>query len=216
MNRVIEEVERRIKRLEAEIEIAEEMLRRYEELGVRAKPVKVRTYSNYYAVMLLGWLAVGIIVLVYIQRRLPAGTGVPLKLYFLVLLLFAVPIIYQHLSKREESAPTEDYAERERMARIVLNSFYLPLKKALEENDAESIRNLASKLLEDPLLARGVEVLREGDPKVMAYALLLYANYSPELEEEVRETISRLHNRPLKLMLMNLIGERVGGEGGEV
>ncbi|WP_457742948.1 hypothetical protein [Thermococcus sp.] len=216
MDKVIEEVERRIKRLEAEIEIAEEMLRRYEELGVRARPIKVRNYSNYYMTMFLGWLVIGIIALVYIQKKLPTRTGVSIKLYFLVLLLFAVPVIYQHFSKREESPPTEDYSERERMARIVLNSFYLPLKKALEENDVESIKNLASKLLEDPLLARSVEAIHEGNPKIMAYALLLYANYSPELEKEIKETIKRLHNKPLKLMLINLTRESVGGENSEV
>ena len=199
------EIDRRIKRLQAEIEIAEENLRRIEELGGRAKGPKVKDYSPYYLAGMLLWFTIGLVVIVFISKRSPSGVTIPTGLYALMIVAFSVPLIYYLMTRKKKEEPERDFLERERMARLVLKAFYEPLKRAVESDDRKALETLADELLNNPSLASAIERLGEGNPKLMAYGLLLYARFEENLVEEVRETIARLHNKPVKALLTTLL-----------
>lgn len=210
------EIDRRIKRLQAEIEIAEESLRRIEELGARAKGPKVKDYSPYYLAGMLLWFTIGLVVIVFISKRSPSGVTIPTGLYALMIVAFSVPLLYYLLTRERNEEPGRDFLERERMARLVLKAFYEPLKRAVESDDRKALETLADELLNNPPLASAIERLGEGNPKLMAYGLLLYARFEENLVEEVRETIARLHNKPVKALLKTLLdlsGKGYNGEG---
>ncbi|WP_297550438.1 hypothetical protein [Thermococcus sp.] len=202
---VFDEINRRIKRLQAEIEIAEENLRRIEELGGRAKGPKVKDYSPYYLAGMLLWFTIGLVVIVFISKRSPSGVTIPTGLYAMMIVAFSVPLIYYLMTRKKKEEPERDFLERERMARLVLKAFYEPLKRAVESDDRKALETLADELLNNPSLASAIERLGEGNPKLMAYGLLLYARFEENLVEEVRETIARLHNKPVKALLTTLL-----------
>lgn len=207
--KVLEELDRRIKRLEAEIEFAEERLRYLEEIGApsKYKALKRRDYSVYYTIFIGVWMLVGLLAFMSIKDRLPGVINIPLLPYlFITLSIILIPILYLMWSKNQEvRTPMDEFEERERLARTIIASFYRPLMKAIEEDDKEAMKNLAEELLRNPVLAGAIERMNEGDPKLMAYALYLYASYTEGLEDEVKETISRLHNKPLRALLETLI-----------
>ncbi|BAD84334.1 hypothetical membrane protein, conserved [Thermococcus kodakarensis KOD1] len=203
---VFEEIEKREKRLNAIIEIAEDRLKHIEELGVKAKGPQIKDYSAYYVLITLVGMILGTAVLVIVSRRIESGIKIPIKLYVVLMLLFAIPVVYYLLFKRKPGeSPGSDLVERERMARTLLERFYKPLKEAVQADDKAKIEELANRLLEDPILASSMEILNEGDPKVVAYALLLYARYEPGLENEVKETLSIVTNKPAKALLETLL-----------
>lgn len=204
---VLEEIDRRIKRLLAEIEIIEDALGREE----RKKP-EVRDYSTYYLVGMLLWFAIGLVLLLAISKRAPSGVKIPTGLYALIVIAFSVPLAYHLLTRERKEEPGKDLLERERMARLVLKAFYEPLRKAVEENDTRAIEFLAEELLRNPDLAGAMERLGEGNPKLIAYALLLYSNFGDGLEEEIEETVQRLHNRAVKALLLSRLGKGYNGE----
>ncbi|MCD6372300.1 MAG: hypothetical protein J7L37_01935 [Thermococcus sp.] len=212
--KVLGEIDRRIKRLEAEIEIVENRLGYLEGIGAPSKyqVFRKKDYSVYYLMLMGVWMLVGFLALMSIRNRLPAGINVPLLPYFFIsLTLIVFPLIYVIWSRqREPKTPMDELVERERLARLLLSRFYFPLRKAVEEGDENILKRLADELLSDPILAEAVGRLNEGDPKLMAYALYLYSNRSPELLEEVKETVERLNNKPLKALLSELVGESGG------
>ncbi|WP_297093143.1 hypothetical protein [Thermococcus sp.] len=206
---VLEEIDRRIKRLRAEMELAEERLRYLDQIGAPSKyrALQRKDYSVYYLLLMAVWVLLGFLALMAISHRLPYGFNFPLLPYLLIVLVVIVlPLAYYYLSRREEpKTPMDELEERERLARLVLSLFYQPLREAVEKDDRKAMENLAEELLNNPLLAEAVEKTKEGDPKVMAYALYLYATYRPEMEEDVRETLSILGNRPLRALLSTLV-----------
>lgn len=206
---VLEEIDRRIKRLRAEMELAEERLRYLDQIGAPSKyrALQRKDYSVYYLLLMAVWVLLGFLALMAISHRLPYGFNFPLLPYLLIVLVVIVlPLAYYYLSRREEpKTPMDELEERERLARLVLSLFYHPLREAVEKDDRKAMENLAEELLNNPLLAEAVEKTKEGDPKVMAYALYLYATYRPEMEEDVRETLSILGNRPLRALLSILV-----------
>jgi len=206
---VLKEIDRRIKRLEAEIEIVEERLRYLEELGAPSKyrALRRKDYSVYYILLMGVWILVGFFVLLAIRDRLPAGFKLPLLPYaILAFIIVVVPLAYYLLSSgREEKSPMDELEERERTARLVLSLFYRPFRDAVERNDRKALEGLAGEILENPLLAEAIEKTNEGDPKKIAYALYLYANYKPELEDEVRTTAEVLRNKAVKGLLSTLL-----------
>jgi hypothetical protein len=205
---IIEEIDKREKRLQAIIEISEERLRHLEELGPRAWGPQVRDYSVYYVLLLLAWIVIGLIVLVFLSKRTPGQLRIPLLPYVLLAVVFSIPLFYYLLTKgKGESTLGVDFVERERMARMLLERFYKPLREAVVEENQEKIEELANRLLDDPVLAEAMEKLHEGDPKRVAYALLLYSKYTPELEEEVKNTLESLTNRPARALLETLLGK---------
>ncbi|MBP1911143.1 hypothetical protein [Thermococcus stetteri] len=206
---VIGEIEKREKRLNAIIEISEERIKHIEELGVRARGPQVRNYSAYYMLFMVAWLLLGAVVLSIVSKRVGGIIHIPVGLYFVLALLFSIPALYYLLAKGGTSSenPEADFVERERMARALLERFYKPFKEAVQTNDTSKIEALADKLLEDPVLASAMEALNEGDPKVVSYALLLYARYQPDLENEVREVLQRLTNKPVRVLLETLLGK---------
>ncbi|ASJ10185.1 hypothetical protein A3L12_02185 [Thermococcus sp. P6] len=205
----LKEIEVRMRRLQAEVELAEERLRYLEELGVPSKyrALRRKDSAHTYLLLMAVWVLLGFLLFIVTSRRLPYWFGFPLSPYLLVMLVvMLLPLVYYYLSRRNEpKTPMEELEERERMARLVLSRFYRPLRKALEKDDRSAMEKLAEELLNDPLLGRAIEETREGDPKMMAYALYLYTEYRQGMEEEVRETISRLSNRPLRALLLGLI-----------
>ncbi|WP_297072870.1 hypothetical protein [Thermococcus sp.] len=210
------EIDRRIKRLQAEIDIAEANLRRIEEFGARAKSLKVKDYSIYYLAGMLLWFTIGLVIIVFISKRSPSGVAIPTGLYILMIVAFSVPLIYYLLTREKKEEPGREFLERERMARLVLKAFYEPLKRAVESDDRKALETLAEELLNNPSLASAIERLGEGNPKLMAYGLLLYARFERNLVDEVKETIARLHNKPLKALLTTLLdgsGKGYNGEG---
>ncbi|WP_297507841.1 hypothetical protein [Thermococcus sp.] len=201
MKEALEEVERRIKKIEAEIELLEEGLERAES---EKKPPKVETTSVYYLAFMAFWAIAGLILLAYMRSRVAPGVRVPIGLYALIaLVIFVPPFLYLLMRKPEE----EPAVERISALRLTLSGFYRPLKKALEENDREALTKIADRLLDDPRLASAVELANEGDAKLNAYALYLYARYSPELKGEVEETLERLTNKPLRALLSSVLRE---------
>ena len=209
MEDVLNEIDKRIKRLEAEIELVEERLRYLEEIGAPSKyrAFQRRDYSVYYLLLMGVWILVGFVVLLAIRNRLPYGFEMPLLPYAVIALTIVVlPLVYYLLrGGREEKSPMDELEERERKARLVLSLFYRPLREAVEKGDRRAMESLAKELLDNPLLAEAVEKTNEGDPKTMAYALYLYSTYTPELRGEVEETVKALSNKPLKALLSSLI-----------
>lgn len=208
---VLAEIDRRIKRLEAEISMAEERMRYLEEIGAPTKyrALRRKDYTAYYLILMGVWIIIGMLALRFMKNRLPYYFNLPLTPYFIIaLVLLVAPAAYLLWSRRESPpTPMEDFEERERLARTVLNLFYRPLREAVEGDDREKMRAVADELLGNPVLANAVERMAEGDPKLNAYALYLYASYTPELEDEVRETVEKLTNKPLKVLLSELVGE---------
>ncbi|AMQ18281.1 hypothetical protein [Thermococcus peptonophilus] len=203
---VFEEIEKREKRLNAIIEIAEDRLKHIEELGVKAKGPQIKDYSAYYVFITLIGIILGTAVLAFVSRRVGSRINIPIKLYAVLLLLFSIPAVYYILFNRKpEESPGSDLVERERMARILLERFYKPFREAVQADDRVKIEELANRLLEDPILASSMEILNEGDPKIVAYALLLYARYEPGLENEVKETLNIVTNKPTKALLEALL-----------
>ncbi|ASJ07846.1 hypothetical protein A3L11_00850 [Thermococcus siculi] len=206
---VLAEIDRRIKRLEAEIEMAEDRMRYLEEIGAPTKyrALRRKDYSAYYLLLMGAWIVIGMLALLFMKNRLPYYFNIPLLPYFIIsLVLLIAPVAYLLWSRRETPpTPMEELEDRERLAREVLVRFYRPLREAVEGDDRKTLVAIADELLGNPVLASAVERMAEGDPKLNAYALYLYANYSPELEGEVRDTIEKLTNRPLKALLKTLL-----------
>ncbi|WP_456420967.1 hypothetical protein [Thermococcus sp.] len=204
---VIEEIELRIKRLRAEIEISEEVLKRSEELRARTKELRIKDYSPYYLAGMLLWFTVGLVVLAVLSRKAPQNVTIPTNLYALMVVAFSLPLAYYFIAGGKRRETRDDLLERGRLARLVLNAFYRPLKKAVENDDREAIEILADELLRNPSLANAIERLGEGNPRVMAYGLLLYSRFQEDLEKEVEETLGRLHNKPVRALLRSLLDD---------
>ncbi len=199
MKEVLREVEKRIKKLEAELELLEEDLERAE---MEKKPPKTETPSVYYLTFMAFWAGGGLVILAYMRSRLAPTVTVPIGLYALIaLVIFLPPFLYLLMRKQEK----EPAVERISALRLTLSGFYRPLKKALEEDDRKALTRIADRLLDDPRLASAVELANEGDAKMNAYALYLYAHYSPELREEVEEALKKMTNKPLRTLLSSLI-----------
>jgi len=202
---VLDELDKRIKRLQAVIEIAESVPSQEE------KPVpRPQSQFSAYLWMSVAWFVGGLFIIYFLRSRYGgalgnAPTGVSLAVYAVLALGVVILLVAYYLSRRKEEGEVFDIDERARAARRLLKEFYLPLKKALEGDDEEAIRALADKLLEDPLLARSMEVLREGDPKLCAYALYLYVSRENVGRDEIRETIERLDSKPLRRLLSTLV-----------
>ena len=223
MEKVVEEIDRRIKRLQAEMEIAQASLERLEELETRAKGTEIRDYSPYYLAGTLLWLAIGLVLLMALSRRVSLGFTIPTGLYIIVLMAFGIPLAYHLLTRGREEEPEKDLRRREMLAGLLIREFYKPLREAVEGNETHSIEALAERLLDDSRLAQAMTELNEGDPKLVAYALLLYSKFTPELRGEVEETLRHLGNKPARALLESLLrkgynGEErsVEGEGDEV
>ena len=198
---ILQEIDRRIKRLQAEIEIAETSMER---ISNRRYP-GVKEYSTLYAVLMLAWVITGFLLLAVLSRKIPNGMKIPIKLYAIVLVLLSLPVLYVLVRKGEKSEPGADLAERARMARLLIREFYGPLRKAVDEEDTGALETLAERLLNDSRLAGAMEALNEGDPKLVAYALLLYSKFNPELRGEVENTVESLTNKPVKALLQSLL-----------
>nr|CRL09156.1 hypothetical protein [unidentified prokaryotic organism] len=210
--RVIEEIDRRIKRLEAEVEILDRSLESLESAPKKFAP-KPKNDALYYMVFIGLWMLVGIGVLVYLSRsgRLPGTINVPLLPYVLialVVLLGGLAYAIWERREREKLDPRGELEEKIRSANLVVKFFYEPLKKALLEDDPSALRVLGDRLLEDPILPSAVEKVNEGDPKKMAYALYLYASYTPEMRDEVENLLEVLGNKPLRVLLEELLSGR--------
>ncbi len=203
MKEVIDEIDRRIKRLEAEIELAELSMRRMER-SLKGEEVlrKAGSYSIYYLLFAVVWMVAGLLFFIGIRNRLPVAANFPVLRYGLFfILIFLAPVAYILWTNRGERA-TEGIESRERWARMVIRLFYTPLKEALERGDEAKLVELADSLLENRELARAIEGVNEGDSKMMAYALYLYIRRSPELKAEIVETSEKLANKPLKKLLL--------------
>jgi len=202
--RVIEEIDRRIRRLEEEMKLIEERMTYLEENSVRYE-FRRRDYSVYYLLFMGAWMILGVLALLAVRKDAPY-LNFPLAPYILIsLAVLLTPVLYILWSRREAPPdPVGELAERQRLARRVVKEFYLPLRAAVENNDTRTMMTLANRLLDDPSLANAFERTGEGDAKLSAYALYLYANYSPELDEEVRELLGRLSNKPLRALLEDL------------
>ncbi|EEB74832.1 hypothetical protein [Thermococcus sp. AM4] len=207
---VLDELEKRIKRLQAVIEIAESV----PSPEVRPVPKPPSSFSVYLW-MSAAWFIGGLLIIYFLRSRYGgtlsnAPTGVSLAVYAILALGVVVLLVAYYLSRRREEGEVFDIDERARAARRLLKEFYLPLKEAFKWGDEEAIRALADRLLEDPLLARAMEILREGDPKLCAYALYLYVSRESVGEDEIKEALERLDNKPLRRLLSALLeGQRI-------
>ncbi len=204
METVLEEIEKRIKRLEAEIELAELSFERMEK-SLKGEQLlkKASSYSFYYLIFMVIWMIAGLLFLVGLKNRLPTTSTFPVVKYgLLFILMFLIPVVYFVWINRETEEITTGIELREKWARTVITRFYIPLREALEKGDEAKLAELADSLLENMELAQAVEKVHEGDPKIMAYALYLYIRRSPELKNEIREVSERITNKPLKKLLL--------------
>ncbi len=212
---VVSEIEKRMKRLQAMVEIAEESLRFEEGRKKAPKPSFGNTWT--YLITALAWTLGGLFLLYLFRSRYSgvvggAPTGVSIAVYAVIALGIVAALLFYYLPRRKGSDEEFDLDERARAAKLLIKNFYVPLEEALLDGNDGALGALADKLLEDPLLAHAMEVVREGDPRVAAYALYLYVsfksgNVSPK---EVEEAVENVDNRPLRLLLESCLPE---GEG---
>ena len=214
MKDVLEETETRIKRLEAEIELIEERLHFLDRVGASSKYqiLQRRTKTGeLYIMFFVVWGFMGLTLLLYLKYKYSEILPFSLTPYIGAMIAFIIiPFFYYFfLSKQSEPENPINYLEKkERMARLALNRFYIPLKEALEEEDHEKLEELANRLLQGEV-AEAITELNEGDPKVMAYALYLYLNRNSVHPGEINEVMTLLKNKPLKKLLLTISGEKV-------
>jgi len=215
MEEVLNELGRRIKKLEAEIELTEQRLLLMDKVGASTKYAlweKRNEGMDVYMVFFLIFILITLMIFAWIKRRfsfLPISLT-PYMIVALVLLLFPVSYFVLRSRKKSYESPLHYLESRENAARFVLTSLYNPLKEALEKGDEEKIRSLAEMLLHDENLATSLELLREGNAKLMSYALYLYLYRNPELVEEMSSTAEKMVNKPLKKLLLKAIEEFEG------
>lgn len=198
---VFDEIEKRVRRLNALAEIAEERA-----LVEERRPIpKVQSQFSTYLWVSAAWVIGGLLILYFLRSRyrgiLGSSSRASLMVYAVLTVGVLVMVVLYYLQSKGSGEESFDLAERARAARRVVKDFYVPLREALEKGDAGALRLLADKLLEDPLLARAVEVSKEGDPKLMAYALYLYASGNLADPDELREAVGRVDNWVLRLLL---------------
>ena len=208
----VSEIERRMKRLQAMVEIAEESLRFEEGRRKAPKPSSGNIWT--YLVTALAWTLGGLFILYLFRSRYSgvvggAPTGVSIAVYAIIALGIVAALLFYYLPRRKESVEEFDLDERARAAKLLIKNFYTPLKEALLAGNDRALGALADKLLEDPLLSHAMEVVREGDPRVAAYSLYLYVSFkSGNVSlEEVAEAAENVDNRPLQLLLKSLLME---------
>jgi len=203
----VEEIERRIKRLEALAEIIE-----YSNLRESHKKPVPRAASGslwLYLVGGLAWVIGGLAILYLMRARYPSVfslSGSAMALYVILAIGIALLLAY-YFFQREEGEPVEN---RHVLSKTLVRDFYVPLKDAIENNDLDRVRALAERLLDDPVVSRAFEVLGEGDPKLTAYALYVYASKDFVSGEEIREALQRADNRLSKLLLKSLLEGDLG------
>ncbi|MBC7095129.1 hypothetical protein [Thermococcus sp.] len=211
MKEVLEEIETRIKRLEAEIELIEERLKFLDRVGATSKYqiLQRRTKTGeLYIMFFVIWGFMGLTLLLYLKYKYSEILPFSLTPYIGAMMAFIIiPFLYYFfLSKQSEPENPINYLEKkERMARLALNRFYIPLKEALKH---EKLKEIANRLLQGEV-ADAITELNEGDPKVMAYALYLYLNRDSVRPSEINEVVTLLKNKPLKKLLLTISEEKV-------
>ncbi|USS40420.1 hypothetical protein NF865_08935 [Thermococcus aggregans] len=217
MRDVLKEVDKRIRRLEAEIELAENRLEFLNKIGASSKYKlleKNQGISEIYIAFFMLWGFIGLVLLLYLKYRYGEMLPFSLTPYIILMVFFILlPVVYYVLPSRksEEETPIDYLIKRERMARLLINRFYKPLRDALEKDDKDRLKGLADEISMGEL-ARAAEELNEGNPKVMAYALYLYAARDSASQEEIQEALTLIKNKPLKLLLSTLLKESPNSE----
>ncbi|ASJ03429.1 hypothetical protein A3L09_09230 [Thermococcus profundus] len=212
---VFNEIDKRVKRLNALIEIAEERA-----LSEEKRPVpKPSSPVSAYLWVSAAWVIGGLLILYLLRSRygsvLGSASGASLMIYGVLTVGILLLIIFYYLSRRGSEEETFDLDERARAARRVVRDFYIPLREALENNDESALRRLADRLMDDPMLNRAMEVSKEGDPRVVAYALYLYTSPGAADEEEIAEAAQTVGNRVMAILLQSLLGEgKSAGDAG--
>lgn len=209
----VEEIEKRIKRLEAEIELAESRLEFMDRVGASSRYAiweRREEPLDYYMLFFFIVLLLSLAVFWWVRAKL----GVPyvsLRPYIATAAVLGIlPVAYFIMrvrGKRKDANPVEYLGRRESAARTVLREFYIPLKEAVEADDREGIKVLADRLLTDAALAGDFELLNEGDARLTAYALYLYALGGEEHAEEMMELLERAPNRAIKSLLIKALEE---------
>lgn len=206
---VLDELEKRINRLQAIIEIAERELPPSQQRPVPKpqSPLPVYLWTS------AAWIIGGLLILLFLRSRygetlnsVPAG--VSMAVYLILALGAAALLLAYYFSQRKKPEDVLDIDEMARSAKRLLKEFYFPLREALKSNDRDSLRAIADKLLEDPLLAKAMDVLHEGDPKLCAYALYLYVSREAVNEEDIEEALQGLNNKPLRKLLSTMLEEK--------
>ncbi|WP_175059511.1 hypothetical protein [Thermococcus sp. 2319x1] len=212
MKEVLKEIDTRIKRLEAEIELAESRLEFLDKIGASSRYKlleKKQRISEMYVLFLMLWGFIGLMLLLYLKYRYAEMLPFSLTPYILLMVFFILlPAGYYAISSRkpEEETPIDYLNKRERMARLLINRFYKPLREALEKNDNVKLKELADSISTGEL-ARAAEELNEGNPKAMAYALYIYLARDTVSPEEIQEALALVKNKPLKILLSTLLKE---------
>ncbi|WP_048147935.1 hypothetical protein [Palaeococcus ferrophilus] len=209
----VEEIEKRIKRLEAEIELAESRLEFMDRVGASSRYAiweRREEPLDYYMVFFFVVLLLSLAVFWWVRAKVGVSY-VSLRPYIATAAVLGIlPVAYfimRARGRRKDANPVEYLGRRESAARTVLREFYIPLRKAVEEDDREGIRALADKLITDAALAGDFELLNEGDAKLTAYALYLYAVGSTEQAGEMVELLERAPNRAVKSLLIKALEE---------
>jgi len=212
MKEVLKEIDTRIKRLEAEIELAESRLEFLDKIGASSRYKlleKRQRISEMYVLFFMLWGFIGLVLLLYLKYRYAEMLPFSLTPYILLMVFFILlPAGYYAISskKPEEETPIDYLNKRERIARLLINRFYKPLREALEKNDNVKLKELADSISMGEL-ARAAEELNEGNPKAMAYALYIYLARDTVSSEEIQEALALVKNKPLKILLSTLLKE---------
>ncbi len=200
---VLREIDRRIKRLNAVLELETQQVssdKKFKELP------KQNTTLMLSLLLSVVWIGGGLFLLYFVESRYGiSGFTIPLKVYLLFFLIFLIPPVYFYVSRRR---PKENPVHSDAPL-VVIERFYKPLRKALEADDLETIESLASALVEDPLLASSFREAHEGNPKEAAYALYTYVRFRQGLlgEDELETAMEAVQNRAMRAMLSYLVKE---------
>ncbi len=199
----VREVNLRIKRLQAAIEMARE------EADLEAKLKRIprpNTGITMMVVLAVVWIGGGFLLLYVVERRYGVlGVGIPIKIYLAFVLALLVPLIWFYISKRRYRV--HESRDRVMASEVVIKEFYEPLKDALESGNDTAISALADKLIEDSVLSESLRASHEGDPHHVAYAMYVYVRFKEGLvgKEEVEEALNSVGNRVLRSMLSSLL-----------
>ncbi|WP_148233417.1 hypothetical protein [Pyrococcus sp. NA2] len=199
---VIKDIEIEIKKFQERVAVLEEVsLLGESSISSKYKDLlKKRNYGFYYLIFLVVILIVELAVLMFLKSRYGFRLSGLTYVLLAILASLSLVILASMFRPREEDSLEDKILMYKSIVR-----FYGKLKESLERNDKETIQRLADEILEEPILAKALEFINVGEPKVIAYALYLYANEDKVEKSEIQEVIPLVRG-PIRRLLESSVG----------